>query len=57
MDFVAQHLGARPVSAMIFSHSHVDHFGGALGVISAEDAKARQVPVIAPAGFMEEAKT
>lgn len=55
MDFVAQHLGARPVSAMIFSHSHVDHFGGALGVISAEDAKARQVPVIAPAGFMEEA--
>ncbi|WP_228145010.1 MBL fold metallo-hydrolase, partial [Acinetobacter baumannii] len=55
MDFVAQHLGARPVSTMIFSHSHVDHFGGALGVISAEDAKARQVPVIAPAGFMEEA--
>ena len=55
MDFVAQHLGSRPVSAMIFSHSHVDHFGGALGVISAEDAKVRQLPVIAPAGFMEEA--
>jgi alkyl sulfatase BDS1-like metallo-beta-lactamase superfamily hydrolase len=55
MDFVAQHLGPRPVSAMIFSHSHVDHFGGALGVISAEDAKVRQLPVIAPAGFMEEA--
>ncbi|WP_348532519.1 MBL fold metallo-hydrolase [Pseudomonas aeruginosa] len=39
------------VSTMIFSHSHVDHFGGALGVISAEDAKARQVPVIARLGL------
>lgn len=55
MDFVAQHLGKRPISAMIFSHSHVDHFGGALGVLSAEEAKARQVPVIAPLGFMQEA--
>ncbi|MDQ7972094.1 MAG: alkyl sulfatase dimerization domain-containing protein [Rhodocyclaceae bacterium] len=55
MAFARQHLGARPVSAVVFTHSHVDHFGGALGVISAEEAKARQVPVVAPAGFMEEA--
>lgn len=55
MAFARQHLGNKPVSAVVFTHSHVDHFGGALGVISAEEARARQVPVVAPAGFMEEA--
>jgi alkyl sulfatase BDS1-like metallo-beta-lactamase superfamily hydrolase len=55
MAFARQHLGDKPVSAVIFTHSHVDHFGGALGVISAEEAKARNVPVVAPVGFMEEA--
>ena len=55
MAFARQHLGNKPVSAVVFTHSHADHFGGALGVISAEDAKARKVPVVAPLGFMEEA--
>jgi alkyl sulfatase BDS1-like metallo-beta-lactamase superfamily hydrolase len=55
MAFARQHLGNKPVSAIVFTHSHVDHFGGALGVISAQDAKARSVPVVAPLGFMEEA--
>lgn len=55
MAFARKHLGDRPVSAIVFTHSHVDHFGGALGVISAAEAKARAVPVVAPAGFMEEA--
>lgn len=55
MAFARQHLGDRPVTAMIFTHSHVDHFGGALGVLSAEQVKARGIPVVAPAGFMEEA--
>lgn len=55
MAFARQHLGDKPVSAVVFTHSHADHFGGALGVLSAEEAKARQVPVVAPAGFMEEA--
>lgn len=55
MAFARQHLGNRPVSAIVFTHSHADHFGGALGVIAADEAAARQVPVIAPAGFMEEA--
>ncbi|WP_422016491.1 alkyl/aryl-sulfatase [Roseateles sp.] len=55
MAFARQHLGNKPVSAIVFTHSHADHFGGALGVVSAEDAAARQLPVIAPAGFMEEA--
>ena len=55
MLFARQHIGDKPVSALIFTHSHADHFGGALGIISAEEAKSRQLPVIAPAGFIEEA--
>lgn len=55
LAFARQHLGDRPVSALIYTHSHADHFGGALGVLDAEDARTRQVPVIAPAGFLEEA--
>ena len=55
MAFARQHLGPQQVSGLIFTHSHADHFGGALGVISAEEAKARKVPIVAPSGFMEEA--
>lgn len=53
--FARQHLGARPVSAVIFTHSHVDHFGGVLGALTAEDAAARHVPIVAPEHFLEEA--
>lgn len=52
--FARKHLGNKPVSAMIFTHSHVDHFGGALGIISGEDAAKQKLPIIAPKGFMEE---
>lgn len=55
LAFARQHLGDKSVQAVIFTHSHVDHFGGALGVVSADDVKARAIPVIAPAGFLEEA--
>lgn len=55
MAFARRHLGPKAVSGVIFTHSHVDHFGGALGVITAEEVKARGVPVVAPVGFMEEA--
>ena len=50
-----EHLGARPVSGVIHTHSHADHFAGVLGVISAEDAAAGRVPVIAPEHFVDEA--
>ncbi len=54
MAFARKHLGDKTVSALIFTHSHVDHFGGALGVISGEEAAARKVPIVAPEGFLEE---
>jgi alkyl sulfatase BDS1-like metallo-beta-lactamase superfamily hydrolase len=40
---------------VVYSHSHIDHFGGVRGVISEADVKAGKVQVIAPAGFMEAA--
>jgi alkyl sulfatase BDS1-like metallo-beta-lactamase superfamily hydrolase len=55
LAFARQHLGDKPVSAIVFTHSHVDHFGGALGVASARQVAERGIPVIAPQGFMEEA--
>ncbi|MGI8939264.1 MAG: alkyl/aryl-sulfatase [Iamia sp.] len=48
-------LGARPVVAVIYTHSHVDHFGGVFGVTTTEAVAAGDVRIIAPAGFMEEA--
>lgn len=53
--FARKHLGDKPVSAIIFTHSHIDHFGGVLGVISPQEVAERKIPVIAPDGFMEEA--
>lgn len=50
-----RHLGDRPVSAIIFTHSHVDHFAGVEGVLPADAAAAARIPIVAPQGFMEEA--
>jgi len=47
-----EHRGNRPVTALIYTHSHADHFGGARGVLDEQDAIARRVPIIAPHGFM-----
>ncbi|HET9585932.1 MAG TPA: alkyl sulfatase dimerization domain-containing protein [Bradyrhizobium sp.] len=44
---------AKPVVAVIYTHSHADHFGGAKGVITEEDAKSGKVKVIAPDRFMD----
>jgi alkyl sulfatase BDS1-like metallo-beta-lactamase superfamily hydrolase len=55
MALVTEKLGARPVKAVIYTHSHTDHFGGVKGIVSAEDIKAGRVTIIAPEHFMEEA--
>lgn len=55
LAFAREHLGNKPVTAVVFTHSHIDHFGGVLGILSADDAAARHVPIVAAAGFMEEA--
>jgi len=48
-------LGTRPVAAVIYSHSHADHFGGVRGVVAEADVLAGKVPVLAPAQFIAEA--
>jgi alkyl sulfatase BDS1-like metallo-beta-lactamase superfamily hydrolase len=53
--FARQHLGDKPVSAVIFTHSHIDHFGGVLGILTPEEAEERKVPIIAPEFFIDEA--
>lgn len=47
------HRPRKPVVAVIYTHSHVDHYGGVRGVVDEADVKAGKVRVIAPAGFME----
>lgn len=55
LDLVYRHLPKRPVTAVIYTHSHVDHWGGVKGVVSEEDIKARKVRILAPEGFTREA--
>ena len=52
---VTEHLGEKPVLAVIYSHSHMDHYGGVGGITSAAEVKAGRVRVIAPEGFLEHA--
>ncbi|MFN8027661.1 MAG: alkyl sulfatase dimerization domain-containing protein [Acidimicrobiia bacterium] len=50
-----EHRGVRPVKAMIYTHSHADHFGGVKGIITEEQVAAGECAVIAPEGFMHHA--
>lgn len=55
LAFAHEHLPKRPVSAIVFTHSHIDHFGGVLGVVTQAELDSGAVSVIAPEGFLEEA--
>ena len=55
LDLANEKLGARPVVALIYTHSHGDHFGGARGMVAQADVDAGKVKVIAPVGFLEHA--
>ncbi|HIV58340.1 MAG TPA: MBL fold metallo-hydrolase, partial [Candidatus Stackebrandtia faecavium] len=54
LELYREHRGDRPVTGLIYTHSHADHFGGAKGVITQKEVDGG-VPVIAPEGFMEHA--
>jgi alkyl sulfatase BDS1-like metallo-beta-lactamase superfamily hydrolase len=53
MALARKHLGPAPVTAIVFTHSHVDHFGGIDGVLT--ESERANVPIVAPKGFLEEA--
>ncbi|WP_373973830.1 MBL fold metallo-hydrolase [Chitinibacter sp. SCUT-21] len=55
LDFINEKLGKRPVVGVVYSHSHVDHYGGVRGVVSDADLKAGKVKIFAPEGFTEHA--
>ena len=55
LKFINEQLGARPVVAVVYSHSHADHFGGVRGVVDEADVRSGKVKVIAPIGFMDHA--
>ncbi len=53
-DLVKLHVADKPVLAVIYTHSHTDHFAGAPGVTTAQDVASGKVQVIAPKGFVDE---
>jgi len=55
LQLINRHFGERPVKAVIYTHSHTDHFGGILGVVSEEEVFNGTVDIFAPAGFLEAA--
>ncbi len=55
LDLYYQNRPKKLITAVIYSHSHIDHFGGVKGVISQEDVNKRKVQIIAPQGFIEAA--
>jgi len=55
LELVNEKLGKRPVVGVVYSHSHVDHWGGVRGVVDEADVASGKVMLIAPDGFMEHA--
>lgn len=54
-QMVDSHFGARPIVAIIYTHSHLDHFGGVRGIVSEAEVADGKVQIIAPYGFLEAA--
>ncbi len=55
LELINEQLGERPVVAVVYSHSHGDHWGGVRGVVDEEDVKSGKVKIVAPEGFMKHA--
>ena len=55
LELLSTHVERRRVSAVIYTHSHADHFGGVLGVTTKDEVESGRCPIIAPIGFLHEA--
>ena len=54
-ELVTEHLGFREISAVIYTHYHLDHYGGILGMIERSRIEKENIPIVAPEGFLREA--
>ena len=54
-ELVSQRLGKRPVTGVVYSHSHVDHYGGVRGLVDEAEVRAGRVKIVAPEHFTEHA--
>jgi alkyl sulfatase BDS1-like metallo-beta-lactamase superfamily hydrolase len=54
-DLVSENLGKKPVVAVVYSHSHIDHFGGVRGIVDEADVQTGKVVILAPEHFTEHA--
>jgi alkyl sulfatase BDS1-like metallo-beta-lactamase superfamily hydrolase len=54
LDLYFEHRGRRPVTAVIYTHSHTDHYGGVRGVVDDAQVRSGDVQIIAPDGFLDE---
>jgi alkyl sulfatase BDS1-like metallo-beta-lactamase superfamily hydrolase len=54
-QLVVPHLGDRPITHVIYTHSHADHYGGIRGIVDEADIKSGKIKIYAPAGFTEAA--
>ena len=55
MALVNKHLGEKPIRAILFTHSHIDHFGGVEGIVDVAAVRDQGIEIVAPEGLMEEA--
>lgn len=55
IDLYYKHRGNKPVKAVIYTHSHVDHYGGVRGIVSEDDVSSGKTKIYAPEGFLEAA--
>jgi alkyl sulfatase BDS1-like metallo-beta-lactamase superfamily hydrolase len=55
LELVDKHLGKLPIKAVVYSHSHGDHWGGVRGIVDEADVQAGKVQIIAPRDFMSHA--
>lgn len=55
LELYYEHRPKKPVVAVLYTHSHVDHFGGVRGIVDEKDVKAGKVKIYAPEGFLDNA--
>jgi alkyl sulfatase BDS1-like metallo-beta-lactamase superfamily hydrolase len=54
IELARDKLGNRPIMGVVYTHTHVDHYGGIKGIVDEQEVRTRNIPILAPRGFMDE---